>query len=101
MMTVLLKSVKSESLAFTATITVFQLPHTYAWMHYVYVNIAIDTNVTFCIIGVLTAQHEMCTNFSRPSTLPKEGERPGGKANSNIDTLTRLLHAQLDFNQLD
>ena len=38
----------------------------------VYLNIAIAANVTFCIIGVLTAQHEMCTNFSRPSSLPKK-----------------------------
>ena len=39
-------------------------------MRDVYLNIAIGTNVTFCIIGVLTAQHEICVNFSRPSSLP-------------------------------
>ena len=41
---------------------------------YEYVNIAIGMNVTFCIIGwgILIAQHEMCTNLSRPSTLPKK-----------------------------
>ena len=49
------------------------------WRH---VNIAIGTNVTFCIIGVITAQHEMCTNLSRPSSFPKEGEEPMGEASS-------------------
>ena len=59
-----------------ATIGVFQL---YVWICDVYLNIAIGKNVTFCIIGVLTAQHEMCTNFSRPSSLPKKGRGLGAR----------------------
>ena len=43
----------------------------------VYLNIAICANVTFCIIGVLTARHKMYTNFSRPSSLPKKGKGLG------------------------
>ena len=43
---------------------------------YEYVNIAIGMNVTFCKIGwgilIIIAKHEMCTNLSRPSILPKK-----------------------------
>ena len=41
---------------------------------YEYVNIAIGMNVTVGW-GILIAQHKMCTNLSRPSTLPKKKER--------------------------
>ena len=47
---------------------------------YEYVNIAIGMNVTVGW-GILIAQHKMCTNLSRPSTLQKKKKgRAWGKA---------------------
>ena len=66
----------------------------------VYLHIAIGTNVTFCIIGVLTAQHEICTNFSRPSSLPKKGRGLGVRLGhaalyASCIVMTCIWHAQI------
>ena len=63
--------VKSDSLAFMETIGVFQL---YVWICDVYLD------VTFCIIEVLTAQHDDVHKLPGPLPFLKEGEGPGGEA---------------------
>ena len=44
-----------------------------------YVNIVTGINAAFCKIGIITAQHKNVYNLSRPSSLLKESEGPGGR----------------------